>query len=160
MPLVSLNYVPNTIVSLDIPDSDTAPPGCKRAGHRVTPICTRHSSPRNSSNPPTHDSRRLWQHDGDLSSPIRNSVFFASPSLTRLNKNSAELRVAVSDNDCTVKFYDVNVHGTKCVDSPPKRISDAGTLRLDVPVNHYASSHLATPIRNCGSRPHLTLSSA
>lgn len=88
-----------------------------------------------------------------MASPIRNSVFLASPSVTRLNKNSAEPRVAVSDNDCTVKFYDVNVRGTEGVESPPKRISDAGMLRLDVPVNHYASSHLATPIRNCGLDP-------
>jgi len=30
---------------------------------------------------------------------------------TRSNESSAEPRVAVSNNDCTVKFFDVNMHG-------------------------------------------------
>jgi hypothetical protein len=31
-------------------------------------------------------------------------------------------------------------------------------LRLDVPVNHCASSHLTNPTHNCGPGPHLTSS--
>jgi len=96
--------------------------------------------------------------DGVLSGSVNNIVLLTSLSLSRSNKSSAEPRVAVSNNDCTVKFYDANVRGTKGVDSPPKRISDAGTLRLDVPVNHCASSHRFYPKRGPG--PHLTSFSA
>jgi len=105
---------------------------------------TSHTSLRDSSNPPAHASRKLWQYDGVLSGSVNHSVP-TSLSLTRSNESSAEPRVAVSDNDCAAKFYDVNVRGTKGIDGPPKRISDAGTLRLDVPVNHCASSHRANP---------------
>ena len=78
--------------------------------------------------------RRLWRYDGVLSGSINNSVLLTSLSLTRSNESSAEPRVAVSNNGC-VKFFDVNINmlGAKGVDGPPKRISEAGTLRLDVP---------------------------
>lgn len=59
-------------------------------------------------------------------------------SLTRSNESSAEPRVAVSNNDCSIKFYDINVRGSKGVDGPPTRISEVGTLKLDVAVNHCA----------------------
>jgi hypothetical protein len=81
---------------------------------------------------------------------INNSVLLTSLSLTRSNESSAEPRVAVSNNDCTVKFFDVNVQDAKGVDGPPKRISKAGTLRLDVPMNHCMSSLLLIPTRNRG----------
>jgi hypothetical protein len=86
-----------------------------------------------------------------LSGSINNSVLLTSLSLTRSNESSAEPRVAVSNNDCTVKFFDVNVRGAKGVDGPPKRISEAGTLRLDVPVNHCMSYLLSIPTRNHAS---------
>jgi hypothetical protein len=47
--------------------------------------------------------------------------------------------VAVSNNDCTVKFYDVPIRGQ----NPPKAIEEAGILRLDVPVNHCAFVYCA-----------------
>jgi WD40 repeat protein len=85
-----------------------------------------------------------------LSGSINNSVLLTSLSLTRSNESSAEPRIVVSNNDCTVKFFDVNVRGAKGVDGPPKRISEAGTLRLDVPVNHCVSSLFPIPTRNRG----------
>ena len=150
-PLVSLNYVPNTIASLNIPDSDERllAAGGQDAELHLS-IHSRHTSPRNSSDPPPRGSRRLWQYDGVLSGSINNSVLLTSLSLTRSNESSAEPRVAVSNNDCTVKFFDVNVRGAKGVDGPPKRISDAGTLRLDVPVNHCVSFLFPIPTRNRG----------
>jgi hypothetical protein len=76
-----------------------------------------------------------------------------SLSLTRSNESSAEPCVAVSSNDCTVKFFDVNVRGAKGVDGPPKRINKAGTLRLDVPVNHCGSPLSAIPPVTAGLEP-------
>ena len=152
--MVSLNYVPNTIASLNIPDSDERllAAGGQDAELHLS-IHSRHTPPRDSSDPPSHPSRRLWQYDGVLSGSINNSVLLTSLSLTRSNESSAEPRVAVSNNDCTVKFFDVNVRGAKGVDGPPKRISEAGTLRLDVPVNHCASSLSAIPPVTAGLEP-------
>ena len=138
-PLVSLNYVPNTIASLPIPDTDERllAAGGQDAEIHLSIHSRRNPSPRNSSDTASpRPTRRLWQYDNVLSGSINNSVLLTSLSLTRSNESSAEPRVAVSNNDCTVKFFDVNVRGTKGVDGPPKRISEVGTLRLDVPVNH------------------------
>lgn len=158
-PLVSLNYVPNTIASLNIPDSDERllAAGGQDAELHLS-IHSRHASPRNSSDTPPRSSRRLWQYDGVLSGSINNSVLLTSLSLTRSNESSAEPRVAVSNNDCTIKFFDVNVRGAKGVDGPPKRISEAGTLRLDVPVNHCVSPLFPISTRNCGLEALLTSS--
>jgi len=138
-PLVSLNYVPNTIASLPIPDTDERllAAGGQDAEIHLSIHSRRNPSPRNSSDTASpRPTRRLWQYDNVLSGSINNSVLLTSLSLTRSNESSAEPRVAVSNNDCTVKFFDVNVRGTKGVDGPPKRINEVGTLRLDVPVNH------------------------
>ena len=147
------------IALLDVPDSDerVLAAGGQDAELHLS-IHSRHASPRDSSSLQAHAPRRLWQYDGVLSGSINNSVLLISLSLTRSNESSAEPRVAVSNNDYTVKFYDINVHGAKSVDGPPKRISDAGTLWLDIPVNRCASSHLADPTHNCVPRPHLTSS--
>ena len=167
-PLVVLNFVPNTLASLHIPDSNerlVAAGGQDAELHlsihtrrphthsHLRPAPTRSSaharahphahSPADTDagtlDPPRARTRRLWQYDNTLSGSINNSVLLTALSLTRSHESSAEPRVAVSNNDCTIKFYDVNVRGSKGVDGPPKRISEAGTLRLDVPVNHCAS---------------------
>ena len=111
-PLVSLNYVPNTIASLNIPDSNERllAAGGQDAELHLS-IHSRHTSPRSSSDLPSHGSRRLWQYDGVLSGSINNSVLLTSLSLTRSNESSAEPRVAVSNNDCTVKVFDVSSAG-------------------------------------------------
>jgi hypothetical protein len=108
---------------------------CRWTGRRVTPIRSLHATPRNTTDPPSHGSRRLW-HDSVLSGSINDFVLLTSLSHTLSNESSAERRVAVSKNDCTVKFFDVYMRGAKGVDGPPKRISEAGMLRLDIPVNH------------------------
>ncbi|KAI0058752.1 hypothetical protein BV25DRAFT_1901973 [Artomyces pyxidatus] len=111
-PLVQLNYVPNTIASLQIPGSDER---LLAAGGQDAEL---HLSIHSKRAAPTR-SRRLWQYDSILSGSINNSVLLTSLSLTRSNESSAEPRVAVSNNDCTVKFFDVNVRGS----GPPKRIT-------------------------------------
>ncbi|KAI9511910.1 hypothetical protein F5148DRAFT_1167363 [Russula earlei] len=156
--LVTLNYAPNTIASLHIPDSDERllAAGGQDAELHLS-IHSRRGSPRGSSDSAPRGSRRLWQYDGALSGSINNSVLLTSLSLTRSNESSAEPRVAVSNNDCTVKFFDVNVRGAKGVDGPPKRISEAGTLRLEVPVNHSSISPDGRTLLSVGDSPQVYL---
>ncbi|KAI0260442.1 hypothetical protein BC834DRAFT_973451 [Gloeopeniophorella convolvens] len=160
-PLVTLNYIPNTIASLNIPDSDERllAAGGQDAELHLSIHSRRPAAPVFEPEEPdaARASRRLWQYDGVLSGSINNSVLLTSLSLTRSNESSAEPRVAVSNNDCTVKFYDVNVRGAKGVDGPPKRISDAGTLRLDVPVNHSSISPDGRTLLSVGDSPQVYL---
>ncbi|KAI0313643.1 hypothetical protein OF83DRAFT_513177 [Amylostereum chailletii] len=165
-PLVTLGFTPNTIASLQIPDSNERllAAGGQDAELHLS-IHTRRGAPtrRDLSDgiPPRSDdrarTRRLWQYDGMLSGSINNSVLLSSLSLTRSHESSAEPRVAVSNNDCTIKFFDVNVRGSKGVDGPPKRISEVGMLRLDVPVNHSSISPDGRTLLSVGDSPHVYL---
>ena len=66
---------------------------------------------------------------------INNSVLLTSLSLTGSNESSAEPRVVISNNDRSVKFFDVAVRTTSR-HGAEKRLTLAGQLQLDVPVNH------------------------
>lgn len=58
-------------------------------------------------------------------------MLLTSLALTRSNQSSIEPRIGISNNDCTVKFYDVPLRAQN------KRVLDqVGGLTLDVPVNH------------------------
>jgi hypothetical protein len=61
--------------------------------------------------------------------------------------------VVVSDNGCTIKFFNVYIRGAKGVDGLPKHTSEAGTLRLDMPVNRCASPLSAIPPITVGLGP-------
>ncbi|KAI0052340.1 hypothetical protein FA95DRAFT_1483919 [Auriscalpium vulgare] len=162
-PLVNLAFTPNTIASLHIPDSDER---LLAAGGQDAELHLSIHSKRPSTSDghqlatrprSTTRTRRLWQYDSSLTGSINNSVLLTSLSLTRSHESSSEPRVAVSNNDCTVKFFDVNVRGSKGVDGPPKRISEAGTLRLDVPVNHSSISPDGRTLLSVGDSPHVYL---
>ena len=45
-----------------------------------------------------------------------------------------EPRLVVSNNDCTVRFYDIAVHG----ESSPNDLRQSGNLKLEEPINHCA----------------------
>jgi hypothetical protein len=74
----------------------------------------------------------IWQFEASLTGSINNSVMLTSMSLARSHESSIEPRVGVSNNDSTVKFYDVPVRAN----TSPLTIKDAGVLRLGIAVNH------------------------
>ena len=81
--------------------------------------------------------KQRWKSESLLDgASVNNSVLLTSLSLTGSNESSAEPRVVVSNNDRTVKFFDVAVRTARNTDSSLKRLSPSGQLRLDVPVNH------------------------
>lgn len=84
--------------------------------------------------------RQRWKTEVKLEgASINNSVFLTSLSLTGSNESSAEPRIVISNNDRTVKFFDIATRSAKHSD---QRLSLAGHLRLDVAVNHCESSSL------------------
>lgn len=82
--------------------------------------------------------RQRWKYETMLeNASINNSVLLTSLSLTGSNESSVEPKVVISNNDKTVKFFDVAVRSSKyAAERGTKRLSPAGQLALDVPVNH------------------------
>ncbi|TFY83422.1 hypothetical protein EWM64_g601 [Hericium alpestre] len=157
-PLANLGFVPNTIASLPIPGSEERL--IAAGGQEAELHLSIHSSRPTGAEPRRAwmgRPRRLWQFDNVLTGSINNSVLLTSLSLTRSHESSAEPRVAVSNNDCTVKFYDVNVRGARGPEGLCKRISEAGTLRIDVPVNHSSISPDGRTLLSVGDSPHVYL---
>lgn len=73
-----------------------------------------------------------------LPGSINNSVFLTSLSLTRSNQSAVEPRLGVSNNDCTVRLYEVPVR----TQNQKRNLIPIGCLRLDVPINHCTRSRL------------------
>ncbi|KAF8895983.1 hypothetical protein BD779DRAFT_1493299 [Infundibulicybe gibba] len=128
--LANLSFIPNSITSLAIPgtnDTLLAAGGQQAEIHLSlhSPASTRH-----------RHSRLQWQFEMSLDGSINNSVLLTSLSLTRSNESSVDPRIGISNNDRTVKFYDVPLR----VQNPKRTLCDIGTLRLDSPVNHSSIS--------------------
>ncbi|KAJ7222945.1 hypothetical protein C8J57DRAFT_1453676 [Mycena rebaudengoi] len=121
--LVSLAFSPNTLASLPIPDTDHH---LLAAGGQEAEI---HLSLLDAEN------MQAWQVNTRLQgSSINNSILLTSLSLTDSNESSVEPRMVVSNNDCTVKFFDVPVRAR------PSTIPQVGSVRFNVPVNHSSIS--------------------
>lgn len=84
-----------------------------------------------SSSPHQH-TRLVWQHQVRLKGSINNSILLTSLSLNRSNESSAEPRIAISNNDCCVTFYDIPLRAS----STHRQLKEVGHVALDVPVNH------------------------
>ncbi|KAF4596109.1 hypothetical protein EYR40_008207 [Pleurotus pulmonarius] len=134
--VTSLNWTPNTIASLPIDDADST---LMAVGGQEAEI---HIS--------LHRKRRtLWQLERTLAGSINNSVLLTS----RSNESSVEPRVGISNNDCSVKFYDVPIRAQ----SHSKQLREAGILRLNVPVNHSSISPDGQTLLSAGDSPKVYL---
>ncbi|ESK82449.1 hypothetical protein Moror_8566 [Moniliophthora roreri MCA 2997] len=122
--LVDLNFTPNTLSSLQIPDSQQTLLAAGGQDAEVHLSLHDHSSPRQ---------KPVWATEERLPASINNSVLLTSMNLARSNESSVEPKVVISNNDCTVKFYDVPIRARP-------DIREAGSLRLSVPINHSSIS--------------------
>ncbi|KAJ8516621.1 hypothetical protein ONZ45_g6092 [Pleurotus djamor] len=73
--------------------------------------------------------------------------------LSRSNESSVEPRAGISNNDCSVRFYDLPIRGH----SQPKELKEAGLLRLTVPVNHSSISPDGRTLLSVGDSPKVYL---
>jgi len=95
---------------------------------------------------------RLWEFEDKLTGSINNSVLLTplttttAMNLTRSNESSLEPRVAISNNDGSVRFYDVPIRvggsgggGSGVSTRGGRSLTDVGEVRLGEPINHCES---------------------
>ncbi|GLB40695.1 putative WD40 repeats [Lyophyllum shimeji] len=128
-PLAKLSFIPNTLCALPIEGTDDT---LLAAGGQEAEIHLSYHSPLSARH---RQSAAVWHTDFRLTGSINNSVLLTSMSLTRSNESSVEPRIGISNNDCTVKFYNVPIRG-----QTKRSIDEVGSLRLNVPVNHSSIS--------------------
>ncbi|KAF8630707.1 hypothetical protein AX15_002760 [Amanita polypyramis BW_CC] len=148
-------FHPNTLAALPIPDTNDilyAAGGQEADLHFSYHTIYNSSSPSNNSSSPSlptprrkrfrpaSTSKLIWQFSDRLKDcSINNSVVLTnSLGLSYSSESAIEPRVIVSNNDNTVKFFDVPLRttGSKNV----RNLKEAGLLRLNVPVNHTSLS--------------------
>lgn len=145
--IANLPFTPNTLSALRLPNSTNTliAAGGQDAELHLSLHSSSPSSSTSSSSSHSRSSRPHWQYQTQLQGSINNSVMLTSLSLTKANVSSVEPRVAVSNNDCSVKFFEVNIRSLDS-SSGSSRLKDVGLLRIDVPVNHCESfSNNVTP---------------
>ncbi|KAJ7145059.1 hypothetical protein C8R43DRAFT_549764 [Mycena crocata] len=120
--IADLAFLPNTLASLPVAETDHT---LLAAGGQDAEI---HLSLL------TEDSSSVWQFNTHLQGSINNSILLTSLSLTDSNESSAEPRMAVSNNDRVVMFFDIPVRAR------PGTMSQVGAVRFNVPVNHSSIS--------------------
>ncbi|KAJ7605620.1 hypothetical protein DFH06DRAFT_1252619 [Mycena polygramma] len=118
--IANLSFLPNTLASLPVTDHTLLAAGGQDAEIHVSLL-----SP---------ESKSVWHFDASLEGSINNSILLTSLSLTDSNESSAEPRMAVSNNDRVVMFFDVPIR------SRPSTIVPVGAVRFNVPVNHSSIS--------------------
>ena len=133
--LAELDFLPNSLASLQIGENDTL----IAAGGQETELHLSYHRPSTSSDRQT---RVVWQADHRLAGSINNSVLLTSLNLTRSHESSVEPRVGISNNDGSVRLYDVPIR----IQNSRRKPQEVGTVKLDVAVNHCKSPFLSSPL--------------
>ncbi|KAF9021183.1 hypothetical protein BDZ89DRAFT_1071653 [Hymenopellis radicata] len=129
--LVDLPFTPNTLTSMMIPGTDDT---ILAAGGQEAEMHLSCYSPSSSSS--RHRRAQLrWHYDDHIRGSINNSLLLTSLSMTSSNQSSVEPRVAVSNNDGTVRFFDIPVRNEHFTSLP-----ESGCIHLGVPINHSSVS--------------------
>lgn len=133
--IANLSFSPNTLSSIPLPDSDAilfAAGGQDAEIHLSLHQPSSRRQRRDDSFAQLRCNNPIWQYYKKFLGSINNSVLLTSLSLTRSTESSVEPRLIVSNNDCTVRFYDIAV---RC-ESLPKDLWQSGNLKLEEPINH------------------------
>ncbi|KAH9847650.1 WD40-repeat-containing domain protein [Lenzites betulinus] len=160
--LAELTFTPNTISALILPGTNDT---LLAAGGQEAELHLSYYQSSNSCSParPTRSTprgfgRRLWESKYILeNASINNSVMLTSMSFSRSNESAADPRILVSNNDRTIKFYDVALRNGRPTDDYEPRLLNIGQLRLDVPVNHSSVSPDGRTLLCVGDSPDVFL---
>ncbi|KAF8626105.1 hypothetical protein AX17_006601 [Amanita inopinata Kibby_2008] len=108
------------------------------------------SSPRRKRFRPSSTTKLVWQFSKHLENcSINNSVLLTtSLGLSRSNESAVEPRAIVSNNDYTVKFFDVplRTQGSK----HSRNLKEVGLLKLSVPINYTSLAPDARTLLSVG----------
>ncbi|KZT23099.1 hypothetical protein NEOLEDRAFT_1136975 [Neolentinus lepideus HHB14362 ss-1] len=152
--IAKLSFVPNTLASLQLPGATLFAAGGQDAQLHLS----LHTPTSLSSDEPALSGSRVptqcvWREEHDLRASINNSVTFTTGrlNLTRTPESKVEPRVVVSNNNGTVRFFDIGIR------SRSHTLGDAGTLKLDVAVNHSSVSPDGRTLLSVGDSSHVLL---
>ncbi|KAH7884335.1 hypothetical protein F5I97DRAFT_1441168 [Phlebopus sp. FC_14] len=154
--IAELPFLPNTLASIPIPGTDKtllAAGGQEAEIHLSLQRPSSRSQRRESDSPQPRCNNAIWQYFKKLTGSINNSVLLTSLSLTRCSESSVEPRLAVSNNDYSVKFYDIPIRG----EYPPGDLRQCGYLKLEEPVNHSSISPDGRTLLSVGDSPRIYL---
>ncbi|KAF8558135.1 hypothetical protein OG21DRAFT_1475094 [Imleria badia] len=154
--IADLSFNPNTLSSIQVPGSDLtllAAGGQEAEIHLSLHQPSSRSQRRGDPSLQPRCNNAIWQYYRKLHGSINNSVLLSSLSLTRSAESCVEPRLVVSNNDCTVRFYDVAVRG----ESSPKDLRQSGNLRLEEPINHSSISPDGRTLLSVGDSPRIYL---
>ncbi|KAL6298531.1 hypothetical protein BKA93DRAFT_810665 [Sparassis latifolia] len=160
--LADLEFIPNSLSALTLPDSgDTLlAAGGQEAELHLSYYSSSSSSQTSDGRPGRARGfgRKQWESKYIMDeASINNSVLLTSLSLTGSHESSAEPRVVVSNNDRTVKFFDVAVRVSDDDEEEVPRLSDVGQLHLEVPINHSSISPDGRTLLCVGDSPDVYL---
>ena len=132
--LSNLGFTPNSLTSLQIGDDTLI-----AAGGQDTEIHLSLHTPSSStaSSGRRRRTRVQWEFEDNLQGSINNSVLLTSLSLSRSNESNVDPRVGISNNDGSVRLYDVPMRVSNTRRN--RKLHEVGEVRLDVPVNHCES---------------------
>ncbi|CAL1717282.1 unnamed protein product [Somion occarium] len=160
--IVDLPFVPNSLSSLALSSEETL----LAAGGQEAELHLSLYSPPSPSYPSEDEprearrfGRQRWKMDTVLEqASINNSVYLPNLNLCGSNESSFEPRIMISNNDRTVKFFDISLRGKNhSMDGKSSRLSSAGELHLDVPVNHSSISPDGRTLLSVGDSPDVYL---
>ncbi|PPQ84779.1 hypothetical protein CVT24_002747, partial [Panaeolus cyanescens] len=134
--LAHLSFTPNSITYLPVNANDTLIAAGGQEAEIHLSLHTPSSTTTSSSSTQKLSTRKVWDFEDRPPGSINNSVFLSSLSLTRSNQSSLEPRVGISNNDATVKLYDVPMR----VRNSTRRLHQVGRVAFDVPINHSSIS--------------------
>ncbi|KAI0342612.1 hypothetical protein BDW22DRAFT_1357059 [Trametopsis cervina] len=158
--ILDLSYTPNSLSTLVNPDTgDTLLAAGGQEAELVLALYAPASAQPRGDSQSQHFGRHRWKYFERLEgASINNSVLLTSLSLTGSNESSVEPRVVISNNDRSVKFYDVAVRSTRHgSEGGSKRLQPAGQLNLGVPVNHSSISPDGRTLLSVGDSPDVFL---
>ncbi|KIY72457.1 hypothetical protein CYLTODRAFT_417856 [Cylindrobasidium torrendii FP15055 ss-10] len=126
--LAKLKFIPNTLTSMAVPGTDSI---LLAAGGQDAEIHLSCYAP----SPQSH-SRPHWQFHDRIRGSINNSLLLTSLNMSQSHESSAEPRVVVSNNDGTVRFFDVPIRA----EYTSAHLCEAGAVQLNVAINHSSIS--------------------
>ncbi|PCH42108.1 hypothetical protein WOLCODRAFT_137703 [Wolfiporia cocos MD-104 SS10] len=152
--LADVGFTPNSLCALKLPNSEHT---LLAAGGQEAELYLALWTSQPSRTGRRGFGSKLWDHKYIVErASINNSVLLTSLSLTESHQSSAEPRVIISNNDKTVKFFDIAVRRSKGF-SQTSRLSTVGQLHLDVPVNHSSISPDGRTLLCVGDSPDVYL---